>query len=124
MARPIDATPTLKGKDAERFLKDFFEINKKMGDPTYRKKVERRLRKCAQLYEKFCPSTSKNYTKTIRKYCEYYLAQTKKINKNSQTNHDYQEGRIITFAEIINLIEDLEEGKAVWGLNSIIGKKK
>jgi len=53
MARPIEATPTLRGKDAEIFLRDFEEVNRLMQDPVYRKKQLEFLEECKRLYEAF-----------------------------------------------------------------------
>ncbi len=47
MARPIEPTPVLTGKDAERLRKEISET--KYPSP----RVINRLEKCANLYEKF-----------------------------------------------------------------------
>lgn len=53
MAKPIEATPVLKGKDAEIFLKDLLEVEEKMKDPKYRAKIAKRLKECEKLYQHF-----------------------------------------------------------------------
>ena len=54
MASPILATPILRGKDAELFLKDFNETNWKMAnDPVYRKTILDNLERCEKLYLEF-----------------------------------------------------------------------
>lgn len=53
MTLPILVTPTLIGKDAERFLKDLEETDRLMQDPVYRKKQLEYLESCAKLYLQF-----------------------------------------------------------------------
>lgn len=53
MAMPIQATPILKGKDAEIFLKEFEETNRLMQDPEYRKRIETYLDSCVKVYKHF-----------------------------------------------------------------------
>lgn len=54
MARPIEATPVLYGKDAERLIKEVEETDRKMReDPEYRKRVMDKLKKCEKIYLRF-----------------------------------------------------------------------
>ena len=53
MSRPIEATPVLRKKDAERFLADFNKVNELMKNPIYKKQVLAHLDNCQKLYEQF-----------------------------------------------------------------------
>lgn len=58
MARPIQPTPILRGKDAQNFLKDLQETK-----PT--PAVYQHLEKCERLYEKFHTKMKQNGDRPI-----------------------------------------------------------
>ena len=53
MARPIEATPILRGKSAKKFLEDFNRTNELIKDPVYYAKHRKYLDKCEKLYDEF-----------------------------------------------------------------------
>ncbi len=56
MARPIQATPTLRGNDAKEFLRDFKETQ-----PT--STVYKKLERCERLYATFHAKMTRNASK-------------------------------------------------------------